>query len=175
VNIGAPWPDLDEADHPVLVMLTKPHQWALPILAVASMTLPTSSMTQRFLVLGGVGCGATRVHEPPASMEWHPARSCSPTHRRLAPRPRVQRPHRSRQQPDQAHQAHRVRVPAVHPLPDPGPALGRQAQLRPTRHHHTPLKSDEPHWPAIGCQHQVAFARAIKIARQRGLARLDAG
>jgi len=28
VNIGAPWPDLDEAEHRVLVMQTKLHQWA---------------------------------------------------------------------------------------------------------------------------------------------------
>ena len=29
-------------------------------------------------------------------------------------------------------------------LPDPHPALRRQAQLGPTPHHHTPLKSEEP-------------------------------
>jgi RNA-directed DNA polymerase len=29
VNIGAPWPDLDEAEHRVLVMQTKLHQWAM--------------------------------------------------------------------------------------------------------------------------------------------------
>jgi RNA-directed DNA polymerase len=28
VNIGAPWPDLDEAEHRVLAMQTKLHQWA---------------------------------------------------------------------------------------------------------------------------------------------------
>ncbi len=28
MNIGAPWPDLDEAEHRVLVMQTKLHQWA---------------------------------------------------------------------------------------------------------------------------------------------------
>jgi RNA-directed DNA polymerase len=28
VNIGAPWPDLDEAEQRVLVMQTKLHQWA---------------------------------------------------------------------------------------------------------------------------------------------------
>ncbi len=29
MNIGAPWPDLDEAEHRVLVMQTKLHQWAV--------------------------------------------------------------------------------------------------------------------------------------------------
>jgi len=28
VNIGAPWPDLDEAERRVLAMQTKPHRWA---------------------------------------------------------------------------------------------------------------------------------------------------
>ena len=28
MNIGAPWPDLAEAEHRVLVMQTKLHQWA---------------------------------------------------------------------------------------------------------------------------------------------------
>ena len=29
MNIGAPWPDLDEAEQRVLVMQTKLHQWAM--------------------------------------------------------------------------------------------------------------------------------------------------
>ena len=29
MNIGAPWPDLDEAEHRVLGMQTKLHQWAI--------------------------------------------------------------------------------------------------------------------------------------------------
>ena len=29
MNIGAPWPDLIEAEHRVLVMQTKLHQWAM--------------------------------------------------------------------------------------------------------------------------------------------------
>jgi RNA-directed DNA polymerase len=29
VNIGDPWPDLDEAESEVLTMQTKLHQWAL--------------------------------------------------------------------------------------------------------------------------------------------------
>jgi len=29
MNVGAPWPDLDEAEHRVLVMQTKLHQWAV--------------------------------------------------------------------------------------------------------------------------------------------------
>ena len=48
-----------------------------PILTVASMTCSTSCMTRRSSLWRGVGCGATRAHEPPASMEWHRARSCS--------------------------------------------------------------------------------------------------
>ena len=37
-----------------------------------------------------------------------------------------------------------VRVPSLRQLPDPGPALRRQARLGPTRHGHPPLKSEEP-------------------------------
>ena len=29
MNIGAPWPDLDEAEPRVLMMQTKLHQWAI--------------------------------------------------------------------------------------------------------------------------------------------------
>jgi RNA-directed DNA polymerase len=29
MNIGAPWPDLEEAEHRVLAMQTKLHQWAI--------------------------------------------------------------------------------------------------------------------------------------------------
>ena len=55
-----------------------------------------------------------------------------------------QRADRSGQQPDQADQARRVRVHPVPQLPHPRAALRRQAELGPTRHHHTPLKSEEP-------------------------------
>src|SRR5262249_15641783 len=65
---------------------------------------------------------------------------------RLAPCTRVERTDRIDQQPDQAHQAHRVRVPQVRPLPHPRPALRRQTELGPTRHHHTPVKSEEADW-----------------------------
>ena len=55
-----------------------------------------------------------------------------------------QRADRSGQQPHQARQAGRVRVHPLAQLPDPRPALRRPTQLGPTRHHHTPLKSEEP-------------------------------
>jgi hypothetical protein len=45
---------------------------------------------------------------------------------------------------DQAHQAHRVRIPALRPLPDPRAPLRRPPQLGPTGDGHSPLKSDEP-------------------------------
>jgi transposase len=48
------------------------------------------------------------------------------------------------QQPDQADQADRLRVPPLRPPPHPSAALRRPPQLAPARHHHTPLKSDEP-------------------------------
>ena len=64
--------------------------------------------------------------------------------RGVAPRARDQRADRSREQSDQADQARRVRVHPLPQLPHPRAALRRQAQLGPTRHHHTPLKSEEP-------------------------------
>ena len=58
----------------------------------------------------------------------------------------TQRADRSREQPDQADQARRVRVHPLPQLPHPRPALRRQAELGPTRHHHTPLKREEPNY-----------------------------
>ncbi len=49
-----------------------------------------------------------------------------------------------RQQSDQDGEACCVRVHELPELPDPLTALRRQAQLGPPRHHHTPLKSEEP-------------------------------
>ena len=63
-------------------------------------------------------------------------------HRRLAPRPRVERTNQSSQQP---HQTDHVRLPTVPQLSDPHIALRRETQLGPTRHHHTPLKSEVPY------------------------------
>ena len=61
--------------------------------------------------------------------------------RQLPSGPSLERPHRSTQQPDQAHQTDRLRVPQLRELPDQGLALRRQAQLanagldgRPVRH-----------------------------------------
>ena len=64
--------------------------------------------------------------------------------RRLAHRPRQQRADRGGQQLDQAGEACRLRVHVVPELPDPVAALRRQAQLGPTRHHHTPVISEVP-------------------------------
>ena len=61
----------------------------------------------------------------------------------------IERADRSRQQPDQARQAGRVRLQTVPQLPDPHPALRRQAQLEPAPHHHTPLKSEEPDYGSV--------------------------
>ena len=51
----------------------------------------------------------------------------------LPPGQGEQRSHRVAQQPDQAHQAHRLRVPQLRELPDPGSALRRQAELASAR------------------------------------------
>src|SRR5713226_9788403 len=97
---------------------------------------------------------ATRV----ARSAWHGTRkkSCaastttttltSPTSSSsgAAPRTREQRADRSREQLDQACEAHHVRLHSLPELSDPRPALRRQAQLGPTRHHHAPLKSEVP-------------------------------
>ena len=69
--------------------------------------------------------------------------------RRLAPLPRLQRADRGGQQLRQARQARGVRVPPLRPLPDPLTALRRSTQLDPPPHHHTPLKSEAPHWAEI--------------------------
>jgi hypothetical protein len=50
------------------------------------------------------------------------------------------------EQPHQENQTHRVRPDKHPPLPHTRPALRRQTQLGPTRHHHTPLKSEDPVW-----------------------------
>lgn len=71
-------------------------------------------------------------------------RHVAPPDRRVAPGAREQRADRSREQPDQAGQARRVRVPPLRPLPDTRPALRRQTQLASTRHGHTPLKREAP-------------------------------
>ena len=70
--------------------------------------------------------------------------------RQLPPGQGDQRADRVPQQPDQAHQADRLRVPQLRELPDPGPALRRQAELaspgldrRPMRCW-TPPESEEP-------------------------------
>ena len=70
--------------------------------------------------------------------------------RQLPPGPGHERSHRGAQQPDQADQTHRLRVPQLRELPDPCPALRRQAELagagldrRPVRGA-TPPDSDEP-------------------------------
>ena len=65
MNIGAPWPDLSEAERRVRVIHRRScTNGQRPILAVASMIYKTLSMTRRFSRLRGVGYGATRVHEP---------------------------------------------------------------------------------------------------------------
>ena len=56
----------------------------------------------------------------------------------------TQRADRGDQQPDQADQAHRLRVPPPTELPDPGAALRRPPELGPARHRRTPLRSEEP-------------------------------
>ena len=68
----------------------------------------------------------------------------------LPPGPGLERSDRSAQQPDQAHQTDRLRVPQLRELPHPSPALRRQAELaragldrRPVRSV-TPPDSEEP-------------------------------
>ena len=69
MNIGDPWPDLDEAELRVHQMQTKLHQWAtadpgrrFDDLFNLVMTRPSSSWR-------GTGYGGTRVHGPPESTE----------------------------------------------------------------------------------------------------------
>ena len=66
------------------------------------------------------------------------------TERQLASLTRHQRTDRSSQQPGQANQASVVRNHQLRPLPNPSPALCRQARLEPARHPHPTLKREEP-------------------------------
>ena len=90
--------------------------------------------------------------------------------RQLPPGPGVQRAHRGAQQPDQAHQAHRLRVPQLRELPDPGAALCRQAELacagldrRPVTCR-TPPESEEPDDPPtrVGVAHSDVMQDALQ-------------
>jgi transposase len=81
----------------------------------------------------------------------HPARLVRQDHQ-LPRGPGLQRPHRGPQQPDQAHQTDRLRVPQLRELPDPRPALRRAAELaragldrRPMRSVSSPPESEEPY------------------------------
>ncbi len=65
-------------------------------------------------------------------------------HRRVRSGPSHQRPRGSDQQPGQASEAHRVRVPQPPEPPDPVAAPHQTTQLGATGHDHTPLKSEEP-------------------------------
>ena len=64
--------------------------------------------------------------------------------RQLPPGPGLQRPDRSAQQPDQAHQTDRLRVPQLRELPDPRAALRRQAELARARFDRRPVRSQTP-------------------------------
>ena len=77
MNTGAPWPEPRSRPSCGYSRCRRScTNGRRPILAVASMTLPTSSMTRRSSSWRGTGCGATRAHEPPESMGSHPAPSC---------------------------------------------------------------------------------------------------
>jgi transposase len=54
------------------------------------------------------------------------------------------RTHRSGQQPHQADQTDRLRIPVFHQLPSPSPPIRRATQLGPTPDGHTPLISEGP-------------------------------
>ena len=60
--------------------------------------------------------------------------------RQLPPGPDLQRPDRGAQQPDQADQAHRLRVPQLRELPDQGAALRRPAELAGARLDRRPVR-----------------------------------
>ena len=62
----------------------------------------------------------------------------------LAPLGRDQRTHRRIEQSHQANQTISVRVPQLRQLQNPSTPIRRKAQLETPRHHHSPLKSDEP-------------------------------
>ncbi len=54
----------------------------------------------------------------------------------------------------QTHQTSSLRVPQLRELPNPGTPVRGETQLGPTRHRHTPLKRDEPHYRVIA-HHQL--------------------
>ena len=100
--------------------------------------------------------------------------------RQLPPGPGLQRPHRSAQQPDQAHQTDRLRLPQLRELPDPGAALRRQAELacagldrRPVRSQ-TPPDSEEPDLVTFGVLPGVPPGRTVGTCATDGV-RLHAG
>ena len=64
--------------------------------------------------------------------------------RQLPSGPGFQRPDRSAQQPDQAHQTDRLRLPQLRELPDPCAALRRQAELACARFDRRPVRSQTP-------------------------------
>jgi hypothetical protein len=72
VNIGDPWPGLDEAEMRVLATGEKAAPLGeRPIPVDALMISITSSMTRPSWWLPGTGCGATRAHARPESTGLH--------------------------------------------------------------------------------------------------------
>ena len=67
MNIGAPWPDLSEAERRVRVMQTKLHQWAKTDPGRCFDDLYNLVYDPAFLTVAWRRVRATRVHEP---REW---------------------------------------------------------------------------------------------------------
>ena len=91
--------------------------------------------------------------------------------RELAPRPRLERPHRSDQQPHQTRQTRRLRIPPLRALPDPGAALRRQTQLDTPRQRHSPLKTEAPVFrggKGAGCAVGAGVARRVGHRSRHG-------
>src|SRR5690606_23095382 len=102
---------------------------------------------------------------PPARPHDHPVAAPD---RSVAPSARIERPHRGGEQPDQGRQAHRVRLHQLPQLPDPHPALRRQAQLgsTPHRHAHYPVKSEAPLiYTAAYCGLRIGELAALRRSR----------
>ena len=87
--------------------------------------------------------------------------------RGLAPRTRLERADRSREQSDQTRQTHRVRVPQLRQLPHPVASLRRPTQLDAPGHHHTPLISEAP-------LKALARASALERAASRASSKISA-
>ena len=82
----------------------------------------------------------------PRSTNWAEPSAAGPPRSPTGTSPEAtNRCHRSPQQPHQENQESSVRITQLRQLPNTGTPLRRLTQLGPTRHGHSPLKSEEPY------------------------------